>query len=70
MEQWNWDMITKATAVLDDQQNQAGMIDLDATREMISLNKLPPHKIARLMAPHLSNLSQTSQNDVKLLGDK
>jgi hypothetical protein len=67
LERSNWDMIEKAAAVLANSQNQARMIDLDGTREMICLDELPPHQIANLMAAHLENSSQTNEPNVKLL---
>lgn len=67
IERSNWDMIEKAAAVLADPQNQARMIDLEGTCEMICLDNLPPNEIASLMADHLENDNQTSEPNVKLL---
>ncbi|MCT7957266.1 hypothetical protein [Laspinema palackyanum] len=67
IERSNWDMIEKAAAVLADPYNLSRMIDLDGTREMICLDNLPPNEIANLMAAHLTDSSQPSEPNVKLL---
>jgi hypothetical protein len=50
---WNersdWSMVDKAAAVLEEQSNHSLMVDLEGTANMVCIDHLPPHQVAKLM---------------------
>lgn len=47
-----WSRLDQVAAALEDENNQARLLDLEGTKLMACLDHLPPHEIVRLMAAH------------------
>jgi len=63
VERSDWQMVEKAATLLAEPANQSRLIDLESTANMICLDNIPPHEIAKLMMAY-----QCSDNDKPLLG--
>jgi hypothetical protein len=67
-----WERLDHVAAALEDENNQARLLDLEGTKLMTCLDHLPPHEILRLMAVQIDGngagemlLPQNNSNEVE-----